>query len=300
MIVVFGSINIDLVFVLAALPRSGETVLGPSYSVVAGGKGANQALAAARDGGARRAGGRGRRRRLRRAGTRRADAGGHRPYLPRARVSTDRLCRDRCRPGGRQPDHRRERRQSPRARRSGAGRMARPRHDVVVQREVPMAELATLLPRARARGARVVLNVAPAGPVPPEALAAVDVLVANEGEAEALARAHGLADADPAALARALGCAVVVTRGGEGAIAAGGGAVLRIGALAITPVDTTAAGDCFVGVLAAALDRGATLGPALHRASVAAALACTKAGAQPSLPLREAIDARLGDLAAAT
>jgi ribokinase len=168
---------------------------------------------------------------------------------------------------------------------------------LVVQREVPMEQLAALLPRARARGCRVVLNLAPAGPVPAEALAAVDVLVANEGEAEMLAREHGLAGPDPSTLARALGCAVVVTRGGEGALAATGDATLRVGSLKVTPVDTTGAGDCFVGVLAAALDRGATLGPALHRASVAAGLACTKPGAQPSLPTRAEIDARLSDLA---
>jgi ribokinase len=299
MIVVFGSINIDLVFVLAALPRSGETVAGPSYSVVAGGKGANQALAAARDGA-----------RVALIGAVGDDvfAAPALAELVAAGVDLARLARVAA-PTGCAAIAVDKAGANLIIVASGANLHARADQvpdewldrgtTLVVQREVPMVELAALLPRARARGARVVLNVAPAGPVPAEALAAVDVLVANEGEAEALAREHGLPGADPAALAKALGCAVVVTRGGDGALAAHGDEALRIGALAITPVDTTAAGDCFVGVLAAALDRGASLGPALHRASVAAALACTKAGAQPSLPDRAAIDMHLADLAAA-
>jgi ribokinase len=300
MIVVFGSINIDLVFALATLPRSGETVLGPSYSVVAGGKGANQALAASRDGA-----------RVALVGAVGDDvfAGPALAELDAAGIDLTRVVRvsapTGCAAIAVDPAGANQIIVA-----SGANLHARAdlvpddwlgrSTTLIVQREVPVAELAKLLPRARSRGARVVLNLAPAGPVPAAALAAVDVLVANAGEAEALAQARGLAEADPAALARALGCAVVVTRGGEGALAASGDTVLGIGALAITPVDTTAAGDCFVGVLAAALDRGATMGPALHRASVAAALACTKEGAQPSLPTRAAIDARLGDLAAAS
>jgi ribokinase len=298
MIVVFGSINIDLVFALASLPRTGETVVGPSYGVVAGGKGANQALAAARDGA-----------RVAMVGAVGDDvfAGPALAELVAAGLDLTRLARvaapTGCAAIAVDPAGANQIIVA-----SGANLHARADQvpdewldrgaTLVVQREVSMAELAALLPRARARGSRVVLNLAPAGPVPAEALAAVDVLVANDGEAEVLARERGLADADPAALARVLGCTVVVTRGAEGAVAVAGDTVLRIGSLPIAPVDTTAAGDCFVGVLAAALDRGATLGPALHRASVAAALACTKAGAQPSLPTRAEIDARLGDLAA--
>ena len=207
MIVVFGSINIDLVFVLAALPRSGETVLGPSYSVVAGGKGANQALAAARDGA-----------RVALVGAVGDDvfAGPALAELTQAGIDLTRLARVAAPTGCAAIAVDREGANQIIVA-SGANLHARADQvpdewlgrgtTVVVQREVPMAELAKLLPRARARGARVVLNVAPAGPVAPEALAAVDVLVANEGEAEALARAHGLADADPAALARALAAA---------------------------------------------------------------------------------------------
>ena len=174
---------------------------------------------------------------------------------------------------------------------------------VVLQMEVPPAENWALARRARARGARVLLNVAPAQPLPAEALASVDWLVANEIEIGTIAAAAGHGREDPraagAALAAATGIAVVVTLGKEGAVAFSGGQGWAIGALPITPVDSTGAGDAFVGVLAAALDAGAALPAALRRASVAGALTCLVAGAQPSLPIRAAIDKRLKELAPA-
>ena len=98
---------------------------------------------------------------------------------------------------------------------------------------------------------------------------------------------------------KAAGTTVIVTLGGEGAVAFAGADAWTIGTLPITPVDTTAAGDAFVGAFAAAIDGGADLPTALHRASVAGGLACTIAGAQPSLPTKAAIESRLRDLAPA-
>jgi ribokinase len=145
-----------------------------------------------------------------------------------------------------------------------------------------------------------VLNTAPAAPVPPEIAQICDVHIMNEIEATMLANQAGLTETDPVAAARGIakawGVTTVVTLGEEGAHAFDGDAAWRIGALPVTPVDTTAAGDAFVGVFAATLDHGDDLPTALRRASVAGALACTKEGAQPSLPDADAIDAVLAEL----
>ena len=141
-----------------------------------------------------------------------------------------------------------------------------------------------MIGRARAAGGRVLLNLAPALPVDPALLPEIDLLVANAGEAAALA-------AEPAALARRLRRGLVVTRGAEGATAyLADGSRLAVPALPIAAVDTTGAGDTFVGVLAATLDASAPFATALERAAAAAGLACLGRGAQAAMPLREAID----------
>ncbi len=300
MIVVFGSINVDLVVRVPALPRPGETVLAPGYEAVPGGKGANQAVAAARagarthmvgcvgrDGFAAVALGA-----LRAAGV---DVGA--VTAVEAPTGCAMICVD--------PDGRNQI-----AVASGANRRARaaqvddallgPETTLVLQLEVDPDETWTVARRARELGARVVLNSAPAAPVPAVAAAALDVLVTNEVEAPMLAAAEGLAADEPVAAARNIASAwnvtTIVTLGGDGAWAFEGGAEWRIGALSGAVVDTTAAGDAFVGVLAAALDAGEALPAALRLASVAGGLACQTLGAQPSLPGKAAIDAALAGL----
>ncbi len=176
----------------------------------------------------------------------------------------------------------------------------RPGVTLLCQNEVDPEATFALLQRAARRGARTMLNLAPAIALPATVLDALDVLVVNELEATMAAGDQG---GDPAALARGLavrhGLTCVVTLGAEGAIALTATEGWRIGSLAIEPVDTTGAGDTFVGVLAAALDQGLELPAALRRASVAAALACTRLGAQTSQPLAADIEARLTDLAPA-
>src|SRR5262249_23961553 len=144
---------------------------------------------------------------------------------------------------------------------------------VVMQMEIKPEENWALARRARAKGAKVLLNLAPARPLPTEALASLDYLVANELKAQAIAASMGLpsegARAAGAGVAAATGIAVVVTLGSEGAVAFAGGEAWSIGALPIKPVDSTAAGDAFVGNRAAALDAGEGLPAALRRASVA-------------------------------
>lgn len=298
MLVVFGSINLDLAFQVPKLPAPGETVLGPVYGVAAGGKGANQAVAAARDGAAvvmvGRIG--------RDAFAEPAVAGLKSSGVDLSRVvhgdeptGCAAICVD---PAGQNQIA------------VAAGANAEVRADLVpdalldanvtllLQMEVPAGENAALIARARARGARIVLNLAPAGALPEPALRALDALIVNENEAAMLAASFGVrGDAMPTAavrLAVRLGVATIVTMGADGALVAiADGTSWRAPAPEVSAVDTTAAGDAFVGVLAATLDRGGDFRAAVRRAVVAGALACTKRGAQPSLPTRIEIDAAL-------
>ncbi|MDH3231376.1 MAG: PfkB family carbohydrate kinase, partial [Alphaproteobacteria bacterium] len=171
---------------------------------------------------------------------------------------------------------------------------------IALQMEVPPAENWTLMERARKAGARVLLNLAPAQPVPTHALRNVDVLVVNQAEASALATCSDLQTDQPSDTARLLaeryGLTCVVTLGRDGALAHGPGRGWRIPALPIDAIDTTGAGDAFCGGLAAALDRGLAMEMALRHASVGAGLACTVEGAQSSLPGRKAVEGRLDDL----
>jgi ribokinase len=147
--------------------------------------------------------------------------------------------------------------------------------------------------RAKARGVRVVLNLAPPGDLPMETLRALGLLVVNEHEAAVLAARLGCS-ADAAALHAALGVDVAVTLGEAGAVAATAAGVIATPAFPVTPVDTTGAGDCWCGVLCAGLDRGLALAAAMRRASAAAAIACTRPGAAASMPTREETDALAG------
>ena len=168
---------------------------------------------------------------------------------------------------------------------------------LVLQMEVQAETNAALIARARAAGCRVVLNLAPAAALPEAALRAVDVLVVNETEGAWLASALGC-EASAADLASRLGgLAVVLTLGADGADIAGGAGIAGRGgawhqpAVAVRAVDTTAAGDCFVGVLASRLDRGALLPEAIERAAKAAALCCLRPGSQGSIPTAAETDA---------
>lgn len=293
MIVVFGSVNLDLIVPVPALPAPGETVLGESLRSEPGGKGANQAVAAARDGA-----------RVLFAGAVGADALAA-PATATLRAAGVDLSRLAGVPGATgaavicvDPAGRNQIAVAP-----GANRAVRadqvadadlgPGTTLVLQMEVDAGETAALIARARGRGARIVLSLAPPLPLPGEALAALDLLLVNEREAAALAARLGVS-ADPAALRAALGGPdVIVTLGEAGAMAATGACPVRQPAFPVTPVDTTAAGDTFAGVLAAALDRGQDLAAAMRRAAAAAALACTRPGSQGSIPDAAETDALL-------
>ena len=290
MILVFGSINIDLLVPVPALPRPGETVLGSDYALLPGGKGANQALAARRAGAeVILAGAVG--------GDAFADAALELLRLDGVDLG---LVRRVERPTGCAAIMVGESGENLIAVAPGANREAvatvvpdgvlGPDAIVQCQNEVPMAESAALLRRAREKGALTILNLAPAGPAAPGLLADLDILVVNETEAATLG-------ADLTAIACKLRQALIVTRGALGASAVlADGSRLEVPALAIEPVDTTGAGDTFVGALAAGLDQDLPLDTALRRASAAAGLACLARGAQTAMPDGAAIDAALARL----
>lgn len=300
MIVVFGSINIDIVVEVAALPQPGETVLSDAYTLVPGGKGANTALAAARAGAPTKLYGRigdddladGALAMLRKGGV---DLGGVRPS-PRptgcATIWVD--------AGG----------ENAIVVASGANLDAAadqvddadlgPGTIVALQMEVPARENWRLVERARGAGARILLNAAPAGTVPEDVLRSIDFVVVNENEASRLAANANLDTQQPTRVPRQLaeryGLTCIVTLGGAGALAFGSGQGYSVPALPVAPVDTTAAGDAFCGALATALARGGDVPSALRYAAVAGGLACTVRGAQTSLPDAAEVERRLVDL----
>ena len=284
MVLVFGSINIDLIVPAPELPRPGETVLGGDYRLLPGGKGANQALAARRAGSVVRMAG---------AVGKDAFAGAALELLRQDGVDLA-LVRQVEQPTGLASIIVDTGGENLIAVASGANaavtaaivpdEMLGPQTIVLCQVEVPPAETAALIHRARTRGSRCILNLAPALPIDRDLFGDLDLLVANEAEAASLVE-------DPAAIAQRLRQVLVVTRGAAGStVFLRDGGQLDIPALTIEAVDTTGAGDTFCGVLAAALDQGYSLNMALRRASSAGGLACRARGAQTAMPDAAAID----------
>jgi ribokinase len=159
-----------------------------------------------------------------------------------------------------------------------------PQATIVLQMEVAPEQTEALIERARAAGARLILNLAPAAPLAEPSLRMVDVLVVNETEGLWLAEHLACSPTAVALHERLGGVAVVLTRGGDGADVATAEGAWHEPAHRVVAIDTTAAGDCFVGVLAHRLDDGVTLRDAVIWASAAAALCCTRRGSQGSLP----------------
>ncbi|WP_068083405.1 ribokinase [Polycladidibacter stylochi] len=291
MIVVFGSINLDLVVRVDKLPRAGETVSGPDLQHFAGGKGANQALAA------RRAGAK-----VKLVGAVGTDAFA-KPALANletagvdiANVATVRGATGTAMIGVDQHG------ENQIIVASGANQAVRSSQlkgqlqagdTLLLQLELPMETIHRALSLAHKAEMRTIMNIAP---FKSECLASmlplVDIIVANESEAAALAQTLGY-EKPLEELVHELftkGIQLVVTLGEKGCIAMVENELLRVPSPHINPIDTTGAGDSFVGGLAAALDAGATFEQALRQASAAGALACTKQGAQTSAPDQQEI-----------
>ena len=296
MLVVFGSINADLLFRVEALPKPGETVLCPGWSFAPGGKGANQAAAAAKAGAE-----------VAFVGRIGDDAYGPilRQDLEAAGVSCGGLRRS-ARPTGTAVIAIDDHGENAIIVASGAnldvteiqleGGWLGPGRTLLCQNEIPPSATHAAIHRASLAGARTILNLAPAAVLPTEVLADLDVLVVNEHEAATLVGQQG-APADLAsALARAHELTCVVTLGAAGTLAVGPSGAWRAGVLAVDIVDTTGAGDAFTGVLAACFDQGRSMPDALARASVAAGLCCERLGARDGQPSALQIEARLADL----
>jgi len=288
MIITFGSINVDLIFSMSKMPKRGQTLLAESFRTEAGGKGANQAVAAARDG----------------AEVVMVGAVGEDPmaaialqYLQGtvdvsrvARVSVPTGCASIFIDG---EGH------NMIAVASGANMHASSDAVddllleggavVLIQMENELSQIEKLIRRCKDFDARAILNLAPAIHVEPKMLSSCYLIVVNEDEARALAEWLGCG-ASARQLANKLNTGVLRTLGSKGAEAFMHGREVKISARPVNAVDTTAAGDCFVGVLASALDRGLSLEAAMQRASTAAAIACSRFGSQSSIPFSAETD----------
>ncbi|MET8124941.1 ribokinase [Streptomyces sp. NPDC005065] len=290
-IAVLGSTNMDLVAYVARAPERGETVTGREFRTIPGGKGANQAIAAARAGGD-----------VLMIGAVGDDAYGARlrAELEHAGVETDLLHTTEgpsgtahivvddtggnaivVIPGANGTVHT-----------LGPGEMAAIAEAdlLLLQLELPLSAVVEGARMAHAQGVRTILTPSPVQPLPDELLDTVDLLIPNEHEAAALS-----GKTEPHAAAEILlrhVPEVVITLGSKGCLyAARGSETVHFPAPEVTAVDTTGAGDTFVGALAVALGEGRAVPEALAWASTAAALCVQKPGASTSMPYRSEIDA---------
>lgn len=293
-VLVAGSANVDFVVRAPHIPAPGETVLGGDLSVVPGGKGANQAVAAARAGG---------------ADTAMLVAVGNDPSanvleesLRSAGVDLH-LVRA-ARPTGAALITVSDGAENAITVAQGANGELSPEHLppldgvswLLLQLETPIVTVIAYARAARVAGVGVMLNAAPAHALPAELLALIDVLVVNEEELAAIVGKHG----SIAERVTQTGVATtVVTLGERGCCAVDRGTLISQPAFFIVATDTTAAGDTFCGVLGAALAGGADLLGALRRAAAAAALSATRSGAQTSIPTAAEVAAFLADAAEA-
>ncbi len=299
MITVFGSINMDLIATTARLPKPGETVAGTGFSTAAGGKGANQALAARRAGAT-----------VKMAGAVGSDsfAEGALDLLKSAGADLS-LVKTASEPTG-----------TAHITVGGDGEnviivvasangtvgasdaetavgMMTPGDTLMLQLEIPAPAVEAALDAAKEKGVTSIINIAPLTPEAGRLGRKADIVVANETEFELLAGAHDLTTAQREDAVRRLhqetGQTIIVTLGAEGVMAIRDGIIHRAKGLKIAPVDTVGAGDTFCGYLAASLDAGLAFPDALRRAAVAGSLACLKPGAQPAIPIAAEVDAKI-------
>ncbi|MGP8199095.1 MAG: ribokinase [Limisphaerales bacterium] len=300
-ILVVGSSNTDMIIKLDRIPQAGETILGGEFIIAAGGKGANQAVAAARAGGDVTF--------IARVGR---DMFGEKAVAGFVQdgIHTHYIVRDKAAPSGvamifvakdgensiavaSGANSRLSSADVKRARPAFAGASA-----VVMQLETPLETIETAAALAAKAGIPVILNPAPARALPARLLKLVSILTPNETEAKLLT---GITVKDERSAAqaatklRANGIAIVIlTLGSRGAFVATDSVRQLVPGFRVSAVDTTAAGDVFNGALAVGLGEGGSLLEAVRFANAAAAISVTRLGAQPSVPERKEIHALCG------
>lgn len=292
-VAVVGSINHDLTVLTTHHPQPGETVLGRGHRSGAGGKGANQAVAASRVGSTTAL--------IARVGD---DEHGRSLLASLQSDGVDDGCVgvDGALPTGLAVITVDDSAENSIVVSPGANMALEPGHvagcaDILSGAQVVLAQLEipveTVMAAAEASTGVFCLNPAPAKPLPVDLLRQVDVLVPNRSELAALSSTTPPSDLDEVVVAVAAidgPGAVIVTLGGDGAVVIERGEVTPIPAPRVEAVDTTGAGDAFCGALASALSRGRSLVEAAHWATIAGALATTRAGAQASMPTRAEVE----------
>lgn len=290
-ILVIGSINADMVIYTEKMPQMGETIHGHSFAINAGGKGANQAVAAAKLGAS-----------VKMIGKVGSDANGA-MLLDNFRASgvgTDGIdtwsgpcgvavitvCNgDNCiiLDGGAN-DH-----VDP-AQIDAHRDLIQWADFLIFQLEIPMETVLHAAKLAKSYAKTVVLNPAPITPIPPQLLSCTDLIVPNQSEAEGLLHRsiHGIEDAKKAALEiQGMGVAhVIITLGSDGCVYTCGQEVYHHGIIPTKVVDTTAAGDSFIAGVVTSLAEGCSMDEAIGFATRVSSITVSRAGAQSSLPLR--------------
>ena len=299
-VVVVGSVNMDMTVRCKHLPIPGQTILGDSFVTNPGGKGANQAVAASKCG----------------AKTQLVARVGNGMFIPRFIEMYDRvglghehMTRDTSTPSGTalifvDDDGENMIVVAPGANQKlsisdvdAARETLQGAKVMILQLEIPLETVVHAAELAKQNGLTVILNPAPVRDLPPALLENVDIMVANEVEVAILTGAQEVDTSTAATACKPLIDSgvkhVITTLGKDGAIITSGDGATKVRGFRVNAIDTTSAGDTFVGALACALTEGKPLEEAALFANAAAALTCTKQGAQQAMPTRQEVDEML-------
>ena len=293
MILVFGSINADFFLSVKSLPRPGETVLCPSYTFYPGGKGANQAVAAARLG----------------AEVMFAGSVGKDPYgvkvlksLRDVGINLNRVNSKGTSTGTAfvvvEEDGENQIVVASGANLETCSNQIKDSDlslctYIVLQLEVPVKEIEDIIFRAKAAGCKIILNYAPANVIQPTAIECCDYLIMNEIEANSLFGQKKGVEEYAIKFSERFDAECIITLGPKGSLLATREGLYKIDALKIEAIDTVGAGDMFVGAFSAGLFKGECSTNSLKRATVASGLACKFEGAQPSSVTPQLVESQL-------